>query len=74
MLDGHVLFCIGNIHGIGEEFLESIRALNPRSLLGNTPATWGDFTRSLSPSAEAGSAASLADKIEKDFVLEDASK
>lgn len=74
MLDGHVLFCIGNIHGIGEEFLESIRALNPRSLLGNTPPTWGDFTRSLSASAIAGSAASPADAPEKDFALEDASK
>ena len=27
MLDGHVLFCIGNIHGKGAGFLEAVRAL-----------------------------------------------
>jgi hypothetical protein len=36
LLDEHILFCIGNIHGIGEEFLEAVRALNPRSLLGSS--------------------------------------
>ncbi len=33
MIDGHVLFCIGNIHGIGEEFLEAIRALTPKNAI-----------------------------------------
>ena len=43
MLDQHVLFCIGNIHGIGEDFLESVRALNPRSLLGESNDAWDDY-------------------------------
>ncbi|MBQ9532203.1 MAG: poly-gamma-glutamate synthase PgsB [Eubacterium sp.] len=28
MLDGHVIFCIGNIHGKGRDFLDAVRALN----------------------------------------------
>ncbi len=28
MLDGHILFCIGNIHGKGDDFLKAVRALN----------------------------------------------
>ena len=74
MLNDHVLFCIGNIHGIGEEFLESVRALNPRSLLGGSQQNWGDFTRQLSAYIEAGKTAAAADASEKDFASEDASK
>lgn len=33
MLDGHVLFCIGNIHGVGEEFLAAIRAITPKKVI-----------------------------------------
>ena len=33
MLDGHVLFCIGNIHGTGEELLEAIRAISPKKVI-----------------------------------------
>jgi poly-gamma-glutamate synthase PgsB/CapB len=52
LLDEHILFCIGNIHGIGEEFLEAVRALNPRSLLGSSDNR-SDLTK-LGQSANSG--------------------
>jgi len=33
MLDGHILFCIGNIHGAGEELLEAILAISPKKVI-----------------------------------------
>lgn len=57
MLDGHVLFCIGNIHGIGEEFLESVRALTPRSLLGSSGDSRGAYTKLISYQSQASETA-----------------
>ena len=31
LLDGHILFCVGNIHGIGEDFLTTVHALQAAS-------------------------------------------
>ena len=51
MIDGHVLFCIGNIHGIGEDFLEAIRALTPEDELtrGTSKETEAEKSRSQAP-------------------------
>ena len=47
ILNGRILFCVGNIHGIGEEFLEAVRALNPKNLLrsGKNFVRWSDVSR-----------------------------